>query len=347
MKRCTIAYPEGEQYHAVTYNDADAIKAIRDLRYKSWGESAKIVLASDMDGVFEPDDLAMTYCDLLDPVNGARKFRELRDAVLSPASEGRCPYGFTLVIMADAVGLNPNVLEAVGKNVRLTPGSKEFIDFAKEDGFEYIVANTCSYETSSKEVCLRLGIEDLIAIEFGPEGLIRFAGGPGKSSALRQYLREKDLTVDDVIVIGDAWTDYNVLYDFRGSGSVAFNPKYPEINSRAKVNVYGSDLRVLAPLVYDDIEGCDDEKTIPDMVVFSGEFPKPTALIKDEIGTAKFMRKKIDDTIESVMTKEQMMILMKRESRLYDNVDMSGLKVDAIVEKALQKYSEFIRGLDD
>ncbi|MBL7206714.1 MAG: hypothetical protein ISS36_03895, partial [Candidatus Aenigmarchaeota archaeon] len=70
--------------------ETDSLDALYDKRDEHLGEQKRKAFATDMDGVLEPDDLAITKYDILYPVNGVEKFQEISNGVLVPAREGRC-----------------------------------------------------------------------------------------------------------------------------------------------------------------------------------------------------------------------------------------------------------------
>jgi phosphoserine phosphatase len=295
----------------------------------------------DMDGVLEHADLARTYCILLDPRNGAAKFDEISNAVLVPAADGRCPYGFTLVVMAEAIGyLDPKLMKAIGRHVGLTPGAKELIGHAK-GRFEHVVAATCAYEDSAKEICRRVGIDDVISIRvkgYSPfSGIDTFTGGTGKRDSVLTLLRCLDLSDDEAIVVGDSWTDVDNVTHFREHLSIMFNPKYPPLANLATVNVYGDDLRCLVPFI--DAEFPGNPILFPELAVFNGE-GKPGEMVDRECKAGKAMKEGIIRSIEAERPEAEVIRAIREEAgiRPEGEMDMSGIDVWKHVERAIDKH---------
>jgi len=339
-----MTYPENGGYITVT---TDSLNALYDKRDELMGEKPRKVLFSDMDGVLEPDDLALTYWGLLDPEHGEAKFRETSDAVLVPAGQGRCPYGFTLVVIAKYGPLYEGVLRAVGRNVRLTPGAEMFARMLKEAAVDDVVATTCAYDASAEEVCKRVGINEYSSIEFDADGRLKvFIGGKGKTKAAREWLGKKNLPDSDAFVLGDSWTDFNIVQDFR-PGSVMFNPKYPEINVLASANVYSPDLRGVVQVFDVKRTFAQDTEITPEWVVFRGEKEKPEDLVREEMDTAKRMRERIASEVEAGFPRSEMLRIIRESEGLGKGAafDMSEMDVSRCVETVIERHAEFLQAL--
>ncbi len=342
MRKFRLTYPLNGGYRTDT---VDSLNALYDMRDMFLGERPRKVLFTDMDGVLEPDDLALTYWSLIDPEHGEEKFKQTSSAVLVPADEGRCPYGFTLVVIAEYGPLYEGILRAVGRNVRLTPGADRFVDLLKEAGIGDVVATTCAYEASAEEVCNRIGIRDCYSIELEHGYLLAFTGGHGKNMAVREWLGNRDLQKEDGFVLGDSWTDFDMVQEFR-PGSVMFNPKYPQINGLASVNVYSPDLRGVVP-VFDTGRKLAEMDVAPEWVVFLGENGKPGEIFEEELATAERMRRMISESVEDGFPRSEMLRLIRESEGLTGGTafDMSGMDVQKCVECSIERHGGFLQAL--
>jgi len=297
-------------------------------------------LAMDMDGVQEWDDVAHLYTDLLDPENGKRVFGAASRANLRAVENGMacyCWFAIGVLPRYTLDGVEPEVMRAIGRHIRLVPGAKEFVELIGEDVSVHTF--TAGYSEAAKEVAARLSIPQVTATELEKSGnkytgrLERFIGGTKKAEAIRNQC-------PDGMVLDDSWSGVNAMGEFP---SIAFNPKYPPTVQAASVNVYAPSLLGLVPFLVPS--GKWDRylkpEHLPRLVVVNWK-GKPGKLVSEECRMGSEMRKTIAEEVERMLQKDKMIEMINRDLAdcgvRFPKRDLSRIDMQELTETALQEY---------
>ena len=342
----------------IVYCTLDGPREVRyttpaDFLHKYYRASETLLTAGmdisvDMDGVQEWDDVARLYTTLVDPENGVRVFDASSDANLEAVDKGRACYcWFAIGIMPRYTleGVDTRVMEAVGRNIRLVPGARDFIEKLWEMAYRPRTF-TAAYREAAEEVAKRVGIKGVTATEIETANgeytgrLKTFIGGEKKKDAiLRHY------GVNIVRCVDDSWSGLETM---EALPSIAFNPKYPSLLNVACVDVHASSLLGVLPL-FDHGGRCFDflskyPEALPELVVVNDLRPvkKPEWLVREECATASRMREEIGRLVEQELPKAVMVENIRSSLGRYGleipRIDMSGIDMEEFKDLALQEY---------
>lgn len=232
-------------------------------------------LTTDMDGVQIYDDNALTAIEIAGGKSAAEMFPLYANKNIAAVAAGAaayCWYAPTLFGAQMLKGLPVEFNKAVGKHMRLIPGTAACIDSLLELGYE-LTTVTAGHQESADEVSARLGVKKTIGTRLGIadgkyDGTVKsFVGGKHKRLVVQQLLQTQAGAYAGTH-IGDSWSDVETFAAI--PNAVAFNPGCMYALAYARISIIGTSHKALLPLfddhgVYDHSFLSDDG--LPSLVI--------------------------------------------------------------------------------
>jgi len=256
-----IAFNDGYKEDKILDSKSEILKTIHEIgeKYLSRTFDSK-KFTTDMDGVLIYDDNAIMAARITAGPEAQDMFGAYANLNIKAVSEGEtsyCWYAPTLFVGQLLKGLSPEINRVVGKNMRLIPDVKAYIDSLFEIGYE-IVAVTAGHQEAGEEVSKRLGIKQTIGTQLGIsaktrlyDGTVkRFIGGNYKLNLVDKILNDSNGGHIGTH-IGDSWSDVETLEGI--PNSIAFNPGCGLALKNANISVIGKSKMGLLPFF--DYEG--------------------------------------------------------------------------------------------
>jgi len=203
------------------------------------------LLVVDVDGVLTNVYSVWQYIhERLGTLNKAAKYRE-------QFFRGEITYGDWAALEASLwKGVRISYLQSLLKGIKIRSGAKELVETARKGGL-LTLAISAGLGILAREVGEKLGIDHVIANELVVRNdiitgeVVVNVDFYSKGTILRRFADSLGFSMDEVIVIGDGYTDIPMM-NLSGF-SIGYNPSSIEVCLRANIVLYHD---TLYPIVH-------------------------------------------------------------------------------------------------
>ena len=178
--------------------------------------------------VFDLDDVIIDG-EAIDEIGKLVNLEEEISAITARAMNGEIDYSTSLRERVELLkGTSVEDIQKLATEIGFKKGAVETVKAIKDRGIDVIAISGC-FDLISDEIKDELGIENIFVNEFGVEDgkLTGEVFGPivdnTKINVLNDYIADKDITLEEVVAVGDGANDISML-EAVGCG-VGFNSK--------------------------------------------------------------------------------------------------------------------------
>ena len=178
--------------------------------------------------VFDLDDVIIDG-EAIDEIGKLANLEEEISAITARAMNGEIDYSTSLRERVELLkGTSVEDIQKLATEIGFKKGAVETVKAIKDRGIDVIAISGC-FDLISNEIKDELGIENIFVNEFGVEDgkLSGEVFGPivdnTKINVLNDYIADKDITLEEVVAVGDGANDISML-EAVGCG-VGFNSK--------------------------------------------------------------------------------------------------------------------------